>query len=246
MSETTPGGQSDPVVAVEFRIRDTAYPFVGVSERESCQIELAKMLPRPEGYAEVFNVTGADSARVAALDAEYETLDVSVLAEYDRGGLFEFDVSGNCPAYDLAELGALPQTVRGVDGTGQIVAEIPPQYDSSTVVETFLDSHPSADLATKHERESVTPLFTRSAFRQVLHTCLTDRQREVIETAYEAGYYDWPRECTGTDVAAELDISSATFSEHVHAAERKLLTVLFDGPGSVRSEGRPEDRSEGL
>jgi len=238
MSEIAPDGQTGPVVAVEFRIRDTAYPFVGVSKSEACQIELAKMLPRPEGYAEVFNVTGTDAARVAALDAEYETLDVSVLTEYDRGGLFEFLVSGDCPAYDLAELGALPQTVRGVDGTGHIVAEIPAQYDSSTVVETFLAAHPSADLATKRERESVTPLFTRSAFRQVLHTCLTDRQREVIETAYEAGYYEWPRECTGEDIAAELDITSATFSEHVHAAERKLLTVLFDGPQSVRSEDR--------
>jgi len=238
MSETTPGGQTDPVVEVEFRIRDPAYPFVGVSEEEGCQIELAKMLPRPEGYAEVFNVTGTDPARIAALDADYETLDVSLLAEYDRGGLFEFHVSEDCPAYELAELGALPQTVRGVDGTGQIVAEIPPQYDPSTVVETFLAEFPGADLATKRERESVTPLFTRSAFRQVLHTHLTDRQREVIETAFEAGYYDWPRECTGKDVAAELDITSATFSEHIHVAERKLLTVLFDGPQSSRSEDR--------
>jgi len=235
MSETATGGQTDPVVAVEFRIEDSTYPFVGVSEREECQIELAKMLPRPEGYAEVFNVVETDPARIEALDAESETVDVSVLAEYDRGGLFEFLVSGNCPAYDLAELGALPQTVRGVEGTGQIVAEIPPRYDASTVVGTFLDSHPSADLATKRQQESVTPLFTRSAFRQVLHTCLTDRQREVIETAFESGYYDWPRECTGEEVAAELDITSATFSEHVHAAERKLLTVLFDGPRSVRS-----------
>jgi len=240
MSETAPGGQTGPVVAVEFRIRDATYPFVGVSESEACQIELAKMLPRPEGYAEVFNVSGTDAARIQALESEYETLDVSLLAEYDRGGLFEFLVSGDCPAYDLAEHGALPQTVRGVDGTGQIVAEIPPEYDSSTVVERFLAAYPSADLVTKHERESVTPLFTRSAFRQVLHTCLTDRQREVVETAYEAGYYEWPRECTGKDVAADLDITSATFSEHIHAAERKLLTVLFDGPEPVRSEGSPD------
>jgi len=240
MSETATGPQTDPVVEVEFRIDDPAYPFVGVSGREGCQVELAKMLPRPEGYAEVFNVTGTAPSRVAALDTEYERVDVAVLAEYDRGGLFEFVVSGDCPAYDLAEFGALPQTVRGVDGTGQIVAEIPPQYDASTVVETFLDSHPDADLATKRQRESVTPLFTRSAFRQVLHTCLTDRQREVIETAFEAGYYNWPRECTGEDVAAELDITSATFSEHIHAAERKLLTVLFDGPQSDCSGGRPD------
>jgi len=41
------------------------------------------------------------------------------------------------------------------------------------------------------------------------------------------GYYEWPRDCTGQDVADELGITSATFSEHVFAAERKILAFLF-------------------
>jgi len=180
----------------------------------------------------VFNVTGTDPSRTLARATEYDGLDASLLAEYDHGGLFEFAVTGECPALRLTELGALPQRVEGTEGTGRIVAEVPPRCDAASVVETFLEDFSSADLASKREKESVTPLFTRSAFAQVLRMCLTDRQREVVEAAFEAGYYDWPREATGGEVAAELGISSATFSEHVHAAERKLLTVVFESPRS--------------
>ena len=237
MSETVQGESSAPVVEVEFRTRNSAYPFVGISDEEACTMALAKLLPRGEGeYAEVFNVAGTDPSRVLAHATEYQGVDVSLLTEYDRGGLFELTVSEACPALRLAELGALPQCVEGTEGTGRIVAEVPPRCDATAVVETFLDDYPGATLASKREKESVTPLFTRSAFAQGLRSCLTDRQREVVEAAFEAGYYDWPRGATGQEVAAELGISSATFSEHVHAAERKLLAVLFE-----RAESDPFD-----
>lgn len=52
---------------------------------------------------------------------------------------------------------------------------------------------------------------------------LTDRQREVIRTAYEMGYYEVPRTATTGDVAAELAVDSSTVSEHLQRAERNLL-----------------------
>jgi hypothetical protein len=53
---------------------------------------------------------------------------------------------------------------------------------------------------------------------------LTDRQLEALETAYDMGFYNVPREATTDDVAAELDIDSATLSEHLQRAERNLLS----------------------
>ncbi|CQR52108.1 MULTISPECIES: helix-turn-helix domain-containing protein [Haloferax] len=38
---------------------------------------------------------------------------------------------------------------------------------------------------------------------------LTPRQLEVLQTAYESGYFESPRAQTGTDLAAVLDISQA-------------------------------------
>lgn len=229
MADVTPSDGTASVVEVEFRLEDERYPFTGVTDAENCTFELAEMIPRSDGrYAEFFNVTGSDAARIAAIASEHDHADVTLLSEYEHGGLFEFLVSGDCPAHSLAELGALPRDVEGVDGEGRIVAEIPEQYDPSSVIAEFLEQYPDAELMTKRELDAASPLLTETAVQEVLYTHLTDRQREILEAAFEAGYYDWPRECTGTDVAAELGITSATFSEHIHAAERNLLSAIFD------------------
>lgn len=52
---------------------------------------------------------------------------------------------------------------------------------------------------------------------------LTDRQLEVLETAYEMGFYDLPRGASTEDIGGELDIDAATVSEHLQRAERNLL-----------------------
>lgn len=57
---------------------------------------------------------------------------------------------------------------------------------------------------------------------------LTDRQREVLETAHEMGYFDHPKGANASEVADELDITHATFSEHLAAAQRKILTNVMD------------------
>lgn len=53
---------------------------------------------------------------------------------------------------------------------------------------------------------------------------LTDRQREVIQTAYEMGYYEVPRDVSTKDIAAKLAVDSSTVAEHLQRAERNLLT----------------------
>ena len=52
---------------------------------------------------------------------------------------------------------------------------------------------------------------------------LTDRQCEVLRTAYRMGYFERPRDANARAVAEALDISPSTFAEHLAAAQRKLL-----------------------
>jgi predicted DNA binding protein len=54
-------------------------------------------------------------------------------------------------------------------------------------------------------------------------TVLTDRQREVVATATELGYYDVPREATVADVAAKLDVTDSTVSAHLRKAESAVM-----------------------
>ncbi|SDJ50436.1 Predicted DNA binding protein, contains HTH domain [Halovenus aranensis] len=52
---------------------------------------------------------------------------------------------------------------------------------------------------------------------------LTDRQREVLETALRLGYYENPRETTLDEIATELDISVGTVGQHVRSIESKVF-----------------------
>lgn len=57
---------------------------------------------------------------------------------------------------------------------------------------------------------------------------LTDRQREVLERAHEMGYFERPKGANAGEVAATLDISRSTFSEHLGAAQSKLLDAILE------------------
>jgi len=52
---------------------------------------------------------------------------------------------------------------------------------------------------------------------------LTDRQCEVLRTAYRMGYFERPRDANASAVADALDIAPSTFAEHLATAQRKLL-----------------------
>ncbi|MFO7927497.1 MAG: helix-turn-helix domain-containing protein [Halobacteriota archaeon] len=57
---------------------------------------------------------------------------------------------------------------------------------------------------------------------------LTDRQREVLETASSMGYFEHPKGANAGEVADELGITTSTFSEHLSAAQSKLMDAILD------------------
>ncbi|MFB6136985.1 MAG: helix-turn-helix domain-containing protein [Halobacteriaceae archaeon] len=52
---------------------------------------------------------------------------------------------------------------------------------------------------------------------------LTGRQREVLETAHDRGYFEVPREASVEDVADACDLDPSTVAEHLQRAERNLV-----------------------
>ncbi|MFB6097389.1 MAG: helix-turn-helix domain-containing protein [Haloferacaceae archaeon] len=57
---------------------------------------------------------------------------------------------------------------------------------------------------------------------------LTDRQRELLATAVDLGYYDTPRECTLTELADHLGVAKSTASERMHRAEGAVIRSFVD------------------
>lgn len=229
MAPEGPDPSGSEIVVVEFSLTNPEYPFVGLSAAENCWVSLERMLPRGEGeYAEFFSVLGADPERVLELAMAHNLVEPTLIDEYDDGGLFEFTVEGFCPARSLAERGAIPRTVESEDGRGLIVVEIPAGESVTEVIDNFLDEHPTAELIAKRTTERLSPLFTQAELQRAIGERLTPRQREVLTTAYELGYYDPGGGTTGEAISNELGISPPTVSQHLQAAERKLVSILLE------------------
>ena len=56
---------------------------------------------------------------------------------------------------------------------------------------------------------------------------LTDRQRRFMLEALQRGYYDSPRECSLTDLAAGLNVGKSTASRVLHNAEERVIKEFF-------------------
>lgn len=215
------------VTYAEFRLSDSVYPFVGASEGGG-QVVLEEIIPRGErGYGEFYSVLGLDHEDIMAGVEAHGSVEAELLAEHEDGALYEFVVEDHCPAVFLGEAGALPREVESVDGEGRIAAEIPPTIDASAVISRFLEHHPDAELITKRHQPYRTPLFSHREFQQGFEERLTERQQEVLLTAHEYGYYDWPRETSGEELAEELDITPPTFYQHLRSAEQTLISMVF-------------------
>lgn len=220
-------GPRDSVVEVQFETDDPSYPFVDLSASQSCRVELLTLLPRErDEFAEFFAVSDADPGPVLERASERDPVTPHLLSSNDGKSLFEFEVTGECPAKRLAEIGAVPHEVVGDRGEGRLQAFVPPRRDATDVVDSFLAEHSSISLTRKRSLSPTTGALPIDEFGTGLHRRLSTRQREVLRTAYEAGYFEEPRETTGKELADELDITSATFSQHLRAAERVLLSML--------------------
>lgn len=56
---------------------------------------------------------------------------------------------------------------------------------------------------------------------------VTERQRQILETAYDLGYFEVPRDVSAAAVADELELDPSTVTEHLQRAQRNILGELL-------------------
>ncbi len=59
---------------------------------------------------------------------------------------------------------------------------------------------------------------------------LSDKQREVLITAYKCGYYDLPKRISSAELAKRFNVRSSTLVRHRIKAEKRLLAALLEVP----------------
>lgn len=236
---------ADTLTELEFHIETPhaasppeTHPFFSqLAERAACRVTLERTTSRSDGsFSAMYSIVGASPETVAACieDAPVVTTGRVVTVDDERQQqLVELSLTETWFGSLFIDRGAIIQTALADGGTktdqqGRLIVELPPDGDIRTLVETVQEAYPSMGLAAKrgHDR-STQPIIELQA---ALDDRLTDRQQDVLETAYQAGYFEMPRETTGEELADVLGIAQSTLNEHLRVAERKALGSVFDPP----------------
>ncbi|ELZ95301.1 HTH DNA binding domain-containing protein [Haloferax mucosum ATCC BAA-1512] len=113
-----------------------------------------------------------------------------------------------------------------------LLLDTPIRLTRDGVVVNVLGNHAQLRGAVSSLPDSLTDAFCVEGLsdyepvRNGVRSELTSRQREVLETAVESGYYDIPRQISIEELATELDCSQSTVSEHLRKVESRVLTRL--------------------
>lgn len=226
---TTTTDATGSAVELELELRDRDCVFVDASAVADCRVELEHMVNRSDGrLLEYFTVEGAAPDRVLSMVDETAAIDEArLIGRGVDGGLFEFVVSGGCVTTTLADTGAIARSVSAERGVGDILADVPGHVDARRVVEQFRESHPGADLTACRKSDEPVPVRTERGVHVTMADQLTERQLEVLRTAYLSGYFSWPRRTTAEECAEALGIAQPTFSQHIRVAQEKVVGGLF-------------------
>ncbi len=232
---------TDRVTALTFRLTAGDDPLVALADDLECELALERLSASGDGdivaYVTVCETAADDVLEYAAESDGVD--DAQAVCDRDDECLFRFVVTGSPIVATLAEHGAVVRSLSADGGEGQVTAELSETADVRGVVEAVSGSHPGASLVGQRERERTAE--TRGEFRATLEERFTDRQREAIQRAHFGGFFAWPRESSGEDLAEQMDVSQSTFLQHLRAGQRKVFEELFDA-----DEATDVDRRRGV
>jgi PAS domain S-box-containing protein len=216
---------SETVVELTFRTRGPESIFVQVTEDLDCRLELEAFIPASESaFLAYTSVDGSDPATVVErLNGSSDIGAARVVTEDGPSGTIEYKVNES-PVAKLLEYGATVNTATMEDGEETVVAAVSPDADVRALVAGLREAYSNTTLVSKRSVDR--PPRTISAAQDPLDDVLTDRQREMIELAYHAGFFRSPRYSTGNEIADSIGISSPTFHLHVRKATNNLLGWL--------------------
>ncbi|MFC6873656.1 bacterio-opsin activator domain-containing protein [Halobellus marinus] len=220
---------SNSVTELEFRLTGIDEPLANMAAQLDCTVTLEHVVDDgDEEQVQYVTVTEPDPEVVIEYAAEADFIDtIEHVYTHEEQALFQLSVDERSVVKTLAQYGASIESFSVTGTTGRLVAQVASSNDIRSVVNALRTAYDGLTLIAQREREQ--DIQTEAVFRKQLTAALTERQQEAARTAYFSGFFDWPREHSGEEVASMMDISQTTFTQHLRAAEKKLFAALFDG-----------------
>ncbi len=185
-------------------------------------------MPKGDQGVGLVEVTAPDlRAIAAAMDADDTVTDVALLHRHGNRANFQFETSDPALLFPVQMSGVpleMPFDIRDGEATWEISAS----RDRLSQLAEQLDAF-GIPFRVEEVRQFVEP-----------DRLLTERQRGLLVSAVERGYYDTPRGCSLTELAAALDVAKSSVSETLHRAEGAVIKHYVEGLVDVDALAQPD------
>ncbi|WP_121820504.1 PAS domain S-box protein [Halostella salina] len=217
----------DEVTELEFRIADVFDAVEADGDREG-RIRIDSAVPVEDGEFLVYgnatpDATGDLETLVGAIP-HWTDVTFHGDPEADDESGFELRLSDPPVLAALASIGGSVDEAVIEDGDYRMRLHLSPGADARQVIDAVQETYPTAEMVKRRQRTRAEVPDDRG--RAGLEA-LTERQRTALEAAYHAGFFEWPRDSSGEDVAESLGVSPATFHQHLRKAEKEVLGAVL-------------------
>jgi len=127
----------------------------------------------------------------------------------------------------LANHGATIRDVTVEDGVGTCLIEVSQDANIREIAEALTVAYENVELVARREVDR--EVRTAAERRTRILDELTDRQLTTLRLAYYGGFFDWPRESTGEDIAEAMNIAPPTMHQHLRKGLKSILGEFFEG-----------------
>ncbi|MGQ4554640.1 PAS domain-containing protein [Halobellus sp. GM3] len=218
---------------LEFRLRSKSCPLLRVAQEHACTLSFEGLHERESGDTTVFVrlLDGPAAQVVETAERATGIASIRTLTESNGGVLFQITFSEPFVATELVNYGLQLRRILGeTDGRARIRVTAPATMPTHRAVEIVSTLYPDSTLVSTDERDDPGSVSDHSP--AYLLGRLTDRQREVLELAFHAGYFESPKGLSGAEIAEKLGISSSAFHNHLRAAQRTVLGSIIERDAS--------------
>jgi len=221
--------QSDSTIELRFRASPPDHPLFSVAATCDCTLSVQNLArTADDGCLFHLRVEGAEPARIEdALAGLSGTAGVRTLRAETDAGIFQCEFTGPNPLALLVDHGAVVRSAHATDRETTIAVEMAPGTDVRAVVEAVESTFDGFEFVSQREHDAPEQQLLLSGSSE-LWDSLTDRQQQVLEAAYHAGYYEWPRATTAEQLADALGVSAPTLHQHVRKAHGRLIAGLVE------------------
>jgi PAS domain S-box-containing protein len=218
---------ADQVIELEFTVHDDDLFFGRLSASTDGTVRTTGTVSQEDGGIRVYlSVAAADAeGLLETIQADEDVAAASLVADHEGEALFDVTLTGSLVEV-LVDHGAVPTGIESENGVVRYTIELPYEAEARELFTIVEDRYDATDLVGYHEHER--PVRTQQEFRAALAERFTDRQQTALQSAYLGGFFEWPREVDGDELADGMDISRPTYHQHLRAAQQKVFEELFD------------------